>query len=190
MRLLSPRIAPLQPDQWDGAQRKVLEPFADRKQLFNIYTTLGRNPDALTAFLAWGSYVLRRSCLPARERELVILRVGYLCKAGYEWAQHSRLGKQVGLTDIEIERIKIGPNSADWSDTDRTLLTATDELHRDHFVANSTWHSLSNAFDERQRMDFVFVVGHYTQVCMILNTFGIQLDADLSADPDLQRFAD
>jgi 4-carboxymuconolactone decarboxylase len=189
MRLPSPRIEPLQPDQWDDAQRKVLEPFAQRKQLFNIYTTLGRNPDALTAFLAWGSYVLRRSSLPARERELVILRIGYLCKAGYEWAQHSRLGKQVGLTATVLERIKIGPNSADWNHADRTLLTATDELHRDYFVADSTWQSLSDVFDERQRMDFVFVVGHYTQVCMMLNTFGIQLDADLEVDPDLERFA-
>jgi hypothetical protein len=36
-------------------------------------------------------------------------------------------------------------------------------------------------------MDLVFVVGHYTQVCMILNTFGIQLDAGLSADADLRH---
>jgi len=188
MRLHSPRIVPLQLDRCDAAQHKVLEPFAQRNQLFNIYTTLGHNPDALTAFLAWGSYVLRRSSLPARDRELVILRVGYLCKAGYEWAQHSRLGKQVGLTDMEIDRIKIGPSEAGWSDTDRNLLTATDELHHNHFIADSTWHALSAVFDERQRMDLVFVVGHYTQVCMILNTFGIQLDADLSADADLQAY--
>jgi hypothetical protein len=36
-------------------------------------------------------------------------------------------------------------------------------------------------------MDLVFIVGHYTQVSMILNTFGIQLDPDLVADPDLQH---
>jgi alkylhydroperoxidase family enzyme len=190
MRLLSPRIAPLPPDQWDDAQRKVLEPFAQRDQLFNIYTTLGHNPDALTAFLAWGSYVLRRSSLPARARELVILRVGYLCRSGYEWAQHSRLGKQVGLTDVELQRVKLGSQSTDWNSADRLLLVAVEELHRDHFIADATWEALRRQLSQQQCMDLVFVVGHYTQVCMILNTFGIQLDGNLNADPDLQRFAD
>jgi 4-carboxymuconolactone decarboxylase len=188
MRLTTPRIAPVPQERWDDAQRQALEPFAQRNQLFNLYTTLGHNPDALSAFLAWGSYVLRRSSLPARERELVILRVGYLCQAGYEWAQHSRLGRQAGLSDAELERIKVGPDSAEWNFQDRILLTATDELHRDYFISNDTWHSLSDVLNEQQRMDLVFVVGHYTQVCMILNTFGIQLDGGLSADPDLQRF--
>jgi alkylhydroperoxidase family enzyme len=189
VRLRSPRIEPLQREHWNDAQRKVLEPFAQRNQLFNIYSTLGQNPDALTAFLAWGSYVLRRASLPARERELVILRVGYLCRAGYEWAQHSRLGKQVGLTASEVERIKCGSAAADWSDADRTLLVAAEELQHNHFIDDATWQALRCLFTEQQCMDLVFVVGHYTQVCMILNTFGIQLDTDLTADPDLQSFA-
>jgi alkylhydroperoxidase family enzyme len=187
MRLREPRIAALQPDQWNTAQHNVLEPFAERKQLFNIYTTLANNPDALTAFLAWGSYVLRRSSLDPRQRELVILRIGYLCCAGYEWAQHSRLGKQVGLTEVELTRIKIGPQSIDWNSPDRALLTAADELHHDHFVTDATWQLLQSHLTEQQCMDLVFIVGHYTQVCMILNTFGIQLDEGLEPDPDLQR---
>jgi alkylhydroperoxidase family enzyme len=187
MRLNAPRITPVQSDHWNDEQRKVLEPFAARKQLFNIYTTLGHNPDALTAFLAWGSYVLRRSSLDPRQRELVILRIGYLCRAGYEWAQHSRLSKRVGVTDAELARLKIGPEAPDWSAVERVLLVATDELHRDHFVTDVTWQLLRENFNQQQCMDLVFIVGHYTQVSMILNTFGIQLDPDLVADPDLQH---
>ncbi|HYM34825.1 MAG TPA: carboxymuconolactone decarboxylase family protein [Steroidobacteraceae bacterium] len=184
MRLHSPRIAPLTLADCDAAQRKVLDPFAQRNQLLNIYTTLAHNPDALSAFLAWGGYVLRRSSLQPRERELVILRIGYLCRAGYEWAQHSRLGKQAGLGDDELARIKIGP-IAEWSEPDRALLLAADELHRDYFVSDDTWKKLRGFLSDTQCMDLVFVVAHYTQVCMILNTFGIQLDAGLVADPDL-----
>jgi alkylhydroperoxidase family enzyme len=185
MRLTTPRIAPVAIDTCTDEQRAVLEPFAKQGRLYNIYTTLGHNPAALQAFLSWGSYVLRKSDLNARDRELVILRVGFLCRAGYEWAQHSRLGKQSGLADAEIERIKIGPSATEWNSRDRLLLNATDELHRDYFVGDRTWSALRNVFNERQCMDFVYVIGHYTQVCMILNTFGIQLDADLTADRDL-----
>lgn len=185
MRLPAPRIAPLKVNEWTAEQRAVLEPFAKQGRLYNIFTTLGHNPTALQAFLAWGGYVMRNTQLNARERELVILRVGFLCKAGYEWAQHARLGKEVGLTDAELARIKIGPMASEWTDYERALLDATDQLHSDFFVADSTWRNLGNWLTDRQRMDFVFVVGHYTQVCMMLNTFGIQLDDGLVADPNL-----
>jgi hypothetical protein len=37
-------------------------------------------------------------------------------------------------------------------------------------------------------MDLVFTVGQYTQVSMILNSFGIQLDKGQTLDPDLKAF--
>ena len=36
-------------------------------------------------------------------------------------------------------------------------------------------------------MNLVFTVGQYTQVCMMLNTFGVQLDDDLTLDKDLTK---
>jgi 4-carboxymuconolactone decarboxylase len=190
MRLNTPRISPLTQADWTEEQRAVLEPFTKQGRLYNIFTTLGHNPTALQAFLAWGGYVMRKTQLSARERELAILRVGYLCKAGYEWAQHSRLGKEAGLTDEELARIKIGPASNDWSVRERLLLQACDELHVDYFVSDATWRALLEHFDQRQCMDLVFVIGHYTQVCMMLNTFGIQLDDGLTPDADLSAPAD
>lgn len=186
MRLSSPRIPPLRETEWTEEQRIALEPFAKQGRLYNIYTTLGRNPAALKAFLEWGGYVLRRSSIDARERVLVILRVGYLCRAGYEWAQHSRIGKQAGLTDSELARIKVGSTADGWSELDRVLLQTAEELHRDYFVSDSTWRKLRSSFNDRRCMDLVFVIGHYTQVCMILNTFGIQLDTGFEPDTDLR----
>jgi 4-carboxymuconolactone decarboxylase len=186
MRLKTPRIHPVPESEWTPEQREALAPYAKRNQLFNIYTTLGRVPEALKAFVAWGGFVLGRSSLPERERELLILRVGWNCKAGYEWAQHARLGRGAGLTAEELTGIKRGPDWEAWSESDRLLLRAADELHRTQFVADDTWNALSQRWNERQRMDLVFVVGNYTQVCMILNTFGVQLDPILRSDPDFE----
>jgi hypothetical protein len=57
MRLKAPRIAPVTKDDWSPAQREALAPYAARDQLYNIYTTLGRVPEALTAFVTWGAFV-------------------------------------------------------------------------------------------------------------------------------------
>ena len=110
MRLKSPRIEPLDLDRLDEAQREVLAPFAhpDNKvgggKVLNIFRTLAHSPKALTGFLAWGNYVLsRRNSLGARERELGILRTGWNCRSGYEFAQHKRIGLVCGLSEQEIE---------------------------------------------------------------------------------------
>ncbi|MGA1344261.1 MAG: carboxymuconolactone decarboxylase family protein [Hyphomonas sp.] len=187
MRLKAPRIAPLG-DADISAKRK--EAFAAQfggGPVFNIFLTLAKAPKAYQAFSRWGGYILSDdNSLPARERELVILRTGFNWKSGYEWAQHVRIGKQCGLTDEEITRIKAGPDAPGWSGIDAALLRATDELTADAFVSDRTWAQLAS-LTEQQRMDLVMTVGQYTQVSMMLNTFGVQLDDDLTPDPDLAK---
>ena len=124
------------------------------------------------------------NALPAREREIVILRTGFNWKSGYEWAQHVQIGKECGLTDEEIERIKAGPDAAGWTPQERALLQATDELTAGGHVEDATWDALSD-LTEKQRMDLVLTVGQYSQVSMLLNSFGVQLDDGLTLDPDL-----
>jgi alkylhydroperoxidase family enzyme len=187
MRLSAPRIAPLEDAELTEDQRGALKPMsADGRRPLNIFRTLARAPKALTRFNEWGSYVLsRRNSLPAREREVLILRVGYLCKSGYEFTQHTRIALNEGLSQAEIAAIKQGAD-AGWSAADAALIRAADELVRDHFVSDATWKALGEHFDDKQRMDVVFTVGQYTQVSMFLNTFGVQLEPGQALDPALK----
>jgi alkylhydroperoxidase family enzyme len=188
MRLQQPRIAPVDMASLSEDQRVALAPFGGRKPL-NIFLTFARAPKALTAFLAWGNYVLsRRNALPTREREIVILRTGFLCRSGYEWTQHVPIARRAGLTDGEIARIKIGAGAPGWSEADAALLRAADDLHRQQFITEPVWAELARHFEERQRMDVVFTAGQYTQVSMMLNSFGVQLDEGQVLDPDLRGF--
>jgi alkylhydroperoxidase family enzyme len=189
MRLKAPRVPPLPETSWTPEQREILAAITRGEgRIYNIFRTQVRLPDAMRAFLAWGSYILsRRNDLEPREREIVILRIGYLCRSGYEWAQHERIGLQVGLTPLEIARIKQGSEAPGWSPADRALLKATDELHADQFITSPTWAALSAHFSESQRVNLIYTAGQYTQVSMLLNSLGIQLDDDLSLDPDLAR---
>jgi alkylhydroperoxidase family enzyme len=187
MRLTKPRFAPLSDAELTPEQEEALKDFRPGPVL-NIFRTLARAPKALSRFNAWGGYVLsRRNDLPPREREIVILRTGFLCKSGYEWTQHHRIGLREGLTAHEIERIKQGAG-AGWSAADAALIRASDELHADQFIGDATWAQLGAHFTDKQRMDVVFTCGQYTQVSMMLNTFGVQLDEGQTLDPDLKGF--
>lgn len=186
MRLSKPRIAPLRDEELTPEQEAALAPVRlGRLGALNIFRTLARAPKALTRFNEWGAYVLsRRNDLPAREREIAILRTGWLCRSGYEWAQHAEIGMDAGLTRDELERIKAGAD-AQWGAADAVLIRAVDELHADQFIGNECWNELGRHYTDKQRMDLVFTVGQYTQVSMILNTLGVPLDDGIAADPDL-----
>jgi 4-carboxymuconolactone decarboxylase len=186
VRLDAPRILPLGDAELDQEQAALLGPYRNERGLLNIYRTLARQPRAAKAFLSWGRYVLRESDFDARLRELAILRTGWLCKSGYEWTQHSRLARQLGFSESDIERIKRGPDATEWSPLESLVLKATDELHTTQHVGDATWQALTQRLSEQHLMDLVFTVGHYTQVCMILNSFGIQVEAPGALDRDLR----
>ena len=188
MRLKAPRIAPVPDADLTDEQKAALAPMSQGgRPPLNIFRTLVRAPKALTRFNEWGAYVLsRRNSLPAREREIVILRVGFLCRSGYEFTQHTGIGKREGLSDAEIAAIKTGAGAANWSAADAALIRAADELVKTHFVSDAAWAELGRHFDQKQCMDVVFTTGQYTQVSMFLNTFGVQLDAGQTLDPDLK----
>lgn len=178
MKLSKPRIAPLTPAEWTDEQRQALESIHSEGQVYNVVGTLARHWEAYKKFMVWGGHVMGdTSTLPPREREILILRTGWLCQAEYEWGQHAVFGQAAGLTDGEIERIKEGPDAAGWAPFDAALLRAADELHAEAFIGDATWAALSQRYNTQQMMDVVFAVGQYTLVSMALNAAGVQLDA-------------
>ena len=179
MKLDTPRLDPIQPEDWTDDIKKTLQPNVEKGTVFNIFKTLSHHPDLFRRWLVFGNHVLFKSTLPPREREVIILRIGWLCEAEYEWAQHVLIGKEAGLTAEEIDRIKAGPNARGWSEADKLLLQATDELRKDAFITDATWNGLCQHFDKKQLMDVVFAVGQYNLVSMALNTLGVQLDDGL-----------
>lgn len=179
MRLNEPRVPALSDDEMPEA---VAERLGEGPTL-NIFRTMANHPDLMRRWMVFANHILAKSTLPERERELVILRIGWLCRAGYEWGQHVRIGLDAGLSQAEIDRIPAGSDADGWSDLDKALLDATDELHDDAFISDPTWERLGE-LDTQQKMDLVFTVGQYNLVSMALNTLGVQAEPDLAPFPD------
>lgn len=177
MRLSRPRIAPLEPAEWNDEQRELLT-RGNPPRVLNIFATLVRHEDLYRRWMPFANHVVFKSTLPERERELAILRVGWLCRSGYEFHQHTRIGKAAGLSDAEIERLKSAPDTAGWSEAESVLLQAVDELHADQFIADETWQRLGKHYDTQQLIDLVFAVGQYTLVSMVLNSLGVQIEKE------------
>jgi len=189
MRLRQPRILPVTEADWTDDSRPTLAATAARGPVLNVFATIARHPKLLKRWVVFANHVLNGSTLPARERELVILRTGFVCRSGYEWAQHAALGRAAGLTNAEIVRLTRGSAADGWTNSDRALLRATEQLVADHFVDDATWAELAAVWSEQQLMDLVFAVGQYTLVSMALNSFGVQLEDTTERFP-AEQFVD
>ena len=176
MRLNHPRIAPLPKAEWSAEIKDLLSGLQSEGRIFNIFATLARHPALLRRWMVFGNHVLVKSTLPPRERELAILRMGWLCRAEYEWGHHVVMGKTAGVTADEIRRVAKGPEAPGWSSFEAALLKAVDELHADSFIGDSTWQALAQRYNEQQLLDLVFTAGQYKLVCMALNSVGVQLE--------------
>ncbi len=173
-RPASPRIAPLSPaDQGDQHTELLGSVGATTGPATNIFRTLVRHPGLFRRWLPFGGKLLAGK-LPARDRELAILRTGWRCGSEYEWGQHVLIGRAAGLTDDEIHRIQTGPDTPGWDPSDALVLRAADELHDDSCIADTTWHELAARYDERQLIELVMLIGHYHMVAFTLNSLGVQ----------------
>jgi alkylhydroperoxidase family enzyme len=182
MRVSTPRILPAEDSMLDDETAQLLRGISVGPAV-NIFRTLAQHPKLLKRWLVFGNHVLFKSTLPARDREILILRTGWRCGSEYEWGQHVLIGKAVGVTEEEIRRITDGPDAPGWSAFDATLLRAADELHDDSFITDETWQALAARYSLQQLMDVVFAVGQYALVSMALNSFGVQLDQGVEGFP-------
>lgn len=149
----------------------------------NIFATLAHHPALLRRWLVFATHVLSKSSLSARDRELLILRVGVRCRSRYEFAQHHVIAQQCDVGIEEIDRVQ-HDDLTGWPAHERALLRAVDELHDDSRIGDDTWATLSERYTAEQLLDIVFTVGNYHLVSFALNTFDVELDEGV---PDVLR---
>lgn len=172
------RLTPLPAEQWGDEVKLALKGMLPRDRqnpqgAGTALSTLVRHPDLTKAYLGFNVYLLFQSTLPARLREVAVLRVAHRRDCTYEWEHHVTMAKAEGLTDVDVDAIRRG--EAD-DDLDQLVVTATDELEDTSNLTDETWTALGEHLNERQRMDFVFTVGAYGMLAMAFNTFGVQLE--------------
>ncbi len=153
----------------------------------NIFRALAHHPKLFKRFNLMGGFLLNKGLIPEREREIVILRVGWNAQAVYEFGQHTVIGKRCGLTDAEIAAIATDDptaGSVDWSDGDHDLIALADELCADDCVSDATFARLAENWNEAELIELVVCAGFYRLVSGFLNTMGIPLDDTVPGWPD------
>jgi alkylhydroperoxidase family enzyme len=181
----TPRIEPVDLDDVDDPELAATLQSAltiDGRPL-NIFGVLAHHPKLLKRFNLLGGYLLNKGLVPERERELVILRVGWNARAVYEFGQHTVIGRRCGLRDDEIAALTGDPGDHDWSVDDLALIALADELAADDCVTDATWARLSGRWNDAELIELLVVAGFYRLVSGFLNSAGVQLDDGVPGFP-------
>jgi alkylhydroperoxidase family enzyme len=178
-----PRLDPIE-------SRLRLDPIESRLRLdprpgsqLAILRTLAHDEPLLAPFLGWAAALAGGGALSRRDSELLALRAAWNCRSAYEWGHHNEYARAAGLSEAEIARVAAGPEADGWSERDRLLLRAADELHATQRLDDATWAALRALFSDAQLVEIPLVVGHYTMLSMLANATGVPLEPGLRVPP-------
>lgn len=141
----------------------------------NVGLTILHHPALALRYQPFGLSFLTDGILPARERELVILRTSWRCRSPYEWAHHTKIGQACGISTEEIRRIT-SDDLAEWPGPDADLLDAVDAVVRDHSLSEAQWTTLSGLYGTAGAIEMVMLAGHYAMLAGVLNSAGTRIE--------------
>jgi alkylhydroperoxidase family enzyme len=178
-----PRVPPLRQDQLGPEAREPMNklraalgqpPLPPDSEIADFNATMMKAPRLMDAHLTLAAYLFQGE-LAVRDRELAILRTGWLCKAPFEWGEHVKIGKRNGITDEQILWIHQGSSAPGWNAHERALLRAVEELVSDAMITDETWAVLAQGLNEKQLIELPILVGQYQGVAYLQNSLRIRL---------------
>jgi 4-carboxymuconolactone decarboxylase len=178
-----PRLRPLHYDEVDDETRQVFDEFSHASPRNPFLGTLMYNPELARLHSPFIHYLRHSTCLTPRDREIIVLRTAWTCGADMQWANHSRIALGCGLEIEEIAAIPEGAESAVWSEEEKNVLRAVDELHASCRIGDETWSHLSSRYDERQLVEFLFLVGAFRTLAYVMSGIGIRPDVAITDRP-------
>lgn len=177
------RMPQLRPEEFSDEVKAMFArwtegPFkeADRNP---VLKTFAHNPRLADLFSAFNIHLLLTSTVPVRQRQIAIMRTAWVCKARYMWSSHLRTSMGFGLEPELFRPLQAGAGDPYFTDFERTIIRATEELVNDRMIGEANWQALSAEWDEAQMLDFMFTVGAYVCVAGVMRSCRVEREPEL-----------
>lgn len=170
------RIAPTEPpyeSQIAAALERIMPPGVPPLVLFR---TMAKSPRVFARMFAGA--LLDKGPLALRQREIVIDRTTARLGCEYEWGVHvAFFAQRAGLDAAQVAATVLGPADAPcWSDEERALIAAIDDLIDRHTIAPAVWTGLTSHFDETQILEVIALVGYYHTISFLCRALDLPLE--------------
>ncbi len=166
--------------------------FGDRDPVANPGTATGTPGDYWTTYaLVPDILKLSRASLLAmlqpgrglepRFRELAILRAAIVGDSRFEYSQHLKVARMVGISEDKLAALKGWVTSGEFDPAERAVMAAADEMVGRNLIEDATFANLKRHFSDAQIMEIIYVVALWRMHGMIVRVLHLEYDDDTTA---------
>lgn len=177
------RLAPISRDEFTEQTQAFFNQWSDgffqNVDANPVLCTLAHHPALANAFSPLNVHLLTANTLPVKQRQIAIMRCAWLCGATYVWSSHLRTSARCELGPDMYEPVQRGADDPWFTDFERSVIRATDDLVNDHLISDSNWQALAAEWNKQQLLDFMFTVGCYVMLSNVTNSAKVERKQDL-----------
>ena len=166
-------------NQFFGERDPVAEPGTATGTPGDYWTTFALVPDLLQ--------MARRDLMgllqPGRKlnpqlRELAIVRTGIVGDSKFEYSQHLKVARMVGVAEEKLAAIKGWTTSDLFSPAERAVMAATDEILSRNLVEDATFAALQKHLGDAEILELFVVIGLWRMHGLIVRALHLEYDND------------
>ena len=177
----SPEIQQIYHDFF-GDRDPVAEPGTATGTPGDYWTTYALVPDILKASRDSLMMMLQpKRALPARLRELAILRAAIVGDSRFEYSQHMKVARMVGVSEDKLAAIKGWVTSDKFDPDERAVMATADEMVARNLIEDDTFAALKRHFTDAQIMEIVYVIALWRMHGMIVRALHLEYDDDTTS---------
>ena len=144
-----------------------------------VLLTFAHHPKLADLFSQFNIHLLSTNTLPVKQRQIAIMRTAWICKATYMWSSHLRTSMRCGLAPDLFGPIQVGAGDPYFSEFERIVIRATEELVQEKTISEESWRSLMSEWSNQQMLDFLFTVGAYVTIAGVMRAIGVERQPEL-----------
>jgi alkylhydroperoxidase family enzyme len=164
-----------------AAAHGLPEAFAE----LSVFRILLRHPavaQRLAALLQ--TLLFSGNALDSRLRELIIMRIGWRTNAVYEWTQHWRVARGLGIPEADLVAVRCWQEATGLSEADRAILQATDDTLDEGAISQAAWEACCRHLaSDQERIELVIALGNWTMFSQLLRSLHVPLEDGVTTWP-------
>lgn len=150
----------------------------------SVFRVLLRHPRLAKSLNDMLQLLIFEGKLDGRLRELVIMRIGWVTGAEYEWTQHWNVSKRIGMDDADIVSVRDWRSHSGYGDAERAVLAATDETLETGTISAETWAACEkHVGDPQALLELVVAIGNWRMFSSLLRSLEIPLEDGVAGWP-------
>jgi alkylhydroperoxidase family enzyme len=166
-------------------------PYLDRSDLLpehqdllarnlNLYRVLAHSPRAARSLNTLARFIRDGSRLDPRLRELAILQVSYLTRSAWGFSHHVRIGREIGLSDVEIRAVgaETEGRPTELDPLAKAVLRAAREITQDLSLSDATFAELRRGLDNERLTDLTVTIAFYNGLVRLLAALQVEVEAE------------